>query len=100
MTFATFKTVPDTDFGHKLVEIERFHEDSIARILRNYDPTDKESFRAVINCMERLGVSRKQIAEHLNATQGTVSRWASGKTVPPLYSRDVIAKRLSELITR
>lgn len=100
MTVAAFKTAPDTNFAHNLLEIRQSHEKDIAVALKDYDPADKESFSEVINCVERLGVSRKQIAEHLNATQATVSRWASGKTVPPLYSRDVIARRLSELIAR
>lgn len=98
MSTALLQSESKSQIREEFEHIERRRAKQFVATLQQYDPSDKASFRDIIGCAERLGIRRKEVAECLNATQATISRWIAGKTAPPLYSREAIAKRLSDLI--
>lgn len=90
--------IPEPTFSEKVEQAEKSYVQEMLRILNEYEPSDHDAFSGAIQCLEKLGLSRREIADYLNATQATVSRWATGKSVPPFYSRQAIVKRLADLV--
>ncbi len=87
-----------TPFGQRLAMSERDRLREFADQLAAYEEDDKEGFAAVVYACLSRGITQSQLADEFRVLAATISRWASGKSVPPAYSRGNIVARIRRLI--
>ena len=71
-----------------------------SEILKEYEPTDgDEVFERIVSDAIRFhGLAPADLAGEFNVAQATISRWASGKSRPPIYARRNMVERIAKLI--
>ena len=67
----------------KKADIERYALDA----MRTADVLPEENWKEFMGAAVSAGLSLQMIAEALPCAPSTVSRWHSGKSVPPQFSR-------------
>ncbi len=87
-----------TPFGRQLAASELGHLREFSEQLAAYEEDDKEGFAAVVFACLSRGITQTQLADEFRVSAATISRWASGKSVPPAYSRGNIVTRIRRLI--
>ncbi len=68
--------------------------------LEAYDESDPSEFPKIIRmCANMTGFTQAIIADKLETTQGTLSRWISDESTPPYYARIGVKQLLVELFS-
>lgn len=72
--------------------------EAVKELLKNSDVADREEFSQLVGAIvSRLGTV-DSMAHAFGVSPATLSRWISGSNLPPVYARDGVLGKLSELI--
>ena len=96
MFLAQFRT--ESPLGQRLAESELDYSRQFVAQLEEYREEDKAAFSTIVAACLRHGLTQGKLADEFRVSTATISRWATGKSMPPAYSRGNIISRIRRLI--
>lgn len=91
-----FASHGESSLAELIVDNEIESARRLAEILADYTPEDKAAFGVAIAAAILHGLPQADLAVDFGVSQGTVSRWAAGRSIPPQYVRATIIDRIRE----
>ena len=83
-------------FSERLLNADYESLRLVASALDYYDSNSEEDFALAIDAVLRNRFNQAELASEFKVSEGTISRWRSGKSCPPKYARAVIVEQLRE----
>lgn len=91
-------TLPSSRFSTMVLRADYQSLKLIASALDYYDAQSEVDFASAVDIVLKNRFSQAQLAAEFKVSEGTVSRWRSGKSCPPAYARGVIVEQLREML--
>jgi hypothetical protein len=66
--------------------------------LELYDRRNEDDFAVIIDAVIEQRFSPVDLSHEFKVSEGTISRWRSGKSCPPEYARGVIVDRIRGMV--
>ncbi len=68
-------------------------------LARTLDLDDRPAFGVLIHYMLLMGYTQANLADEFHTSEASVSRWASGKSLPVKLARKAIAERIAAMLS-
>jgi hypoxanthine-guanine phosphoribosyltransferase len=68
--------------------------------LQFFNSGNRAEFARAVASATRFGLTTEDLMDEFHVSRGTISRWITGKSTPPSYTREVIVGRICKLLAQ
>lgn len=92
--------VQSSNPGQEMRRLRVDFASEIAVAVSRFDMTCGDSFAAAVEGCLAGGITATELADEFKVNTSTISRWQSGRSVPGLFVRQVVSRRLVAMLHR
>ncbi len=86
---------------HRAVQAYEYGLAAFQAVVRKADPKDEEEFKSILKLsLENFGMKAGLLAERVDHSKGTISKWINTTAVPSLSTREIVLSWILDQIEK